>query len=194
MRQFTTERQTLETHLKIILDIDGTGKAKINTKIGFFDHMLTLLAVHSQMDMEIICDGDIEVDGHHSVEDTGLALGDAFFSAIGDKKGIKRYGTFYVPMDETLAMVSLDISNRPFLVFDVGELAPMIGSFDTQLAEEFFRAFAFRAGITLHIKVLYGKNSHHKIEAVFKAFGHALREAVSKDPKVKGIPSSKGVL
>lgn len=194
MRQFTTERRTLETYLKIALNIDGTGKAKINTKIGFFDHMLTLLAVHSQMDMEIICDGDIEVDGHHSVEDTGLALGDAFFSAIGDKKGIKRYGTFYVPMDETLAMVSLDISNRPFLVFDVGELTPMIGSFDTQLAEEFFRAFAFRAGITLHIKVIYGKNSHHKIEAVFKALGHALREAVSKDPKVKGIPSSKGVL
>lgn len=194
MRQFTTERRTLETYLKIALNIDGTGKAKINTQIGFFDHMLTLLAVHSQMDMEIICDGDIEVDGHHSVEDTGLALGDAFFSAIGDKKGIKRYGTFYVPMDETLAMVSLDISNRPFLVFDVGELTPMIGSFDTQLAEEFFRAFAFRAGITLHIKVIYGKNSHHKIEAVFKALGHALREAVSKDPKVKGIPSSKGVL
>lgn len=194
MRQFTIKRQTLETSIKIALDLDGTGKAAVNTKIGFFDHMLTLLSVHSLIDLNVECNGDIEVDGHHSVEDTGIAMGDAFRGAIGDRKGIRRYGTFYIPMDEALAMVSLDISNRPFLVFETGELAPMIGSFDTQLAEEFFRAFAFHAGITLHIKVLYGKNSHHKIEAIFKALGHALRQAIEKDPKVDGIPSSKGVL
>ncbi|MDQ0203110.1 imidazoleglycerol-phosphate dehydratase HisB [Pectinatus haikarae] len=194
MRQFTIERRTLETSIKTTINLDGTGKAAVDTKIGFFDHMLTLLAVHGLIDLNVTCDGDIEVDGHHTVEDIGIAMGDAFFSAVGDKKGIKRYGTFYIPMDEVLAMVSLDISNRPFLVFEAGELAPMIGSFDTQLAEEFFRAFAFHAGITLHIKVLYGKNSHHKIEAIFKALGHALREAVEKDPRVDGIPSSKGVL
>ena len=194
MRQFTIKRQTLETSIKIALDLDGTGKAAVNTKIGFFDHMLTLLSVHSLIDLNVECNGDIEVDGHHSVEDTGIAMGDAFRGAIGDRKGIRRYGTFYIPMDEALAMVSLDISNRPFLVFETGELAPMIGSFDTQLAEEFFRAFAFHAGITLHIKVLYGKNSHHNIEAIFKALGHALRQAIEKDPKVDGIPSSKGVL
>lgn len=194
MRQFTIKRQTLETSIKVALELDGTGKAAVNTKIGFFDHMLTLLSVHSLIDLNVECNGDIEVDGHHSVEDTGIAMGDAFRGAIGDRKGIRRYGTFYIPMDEALAMVSLDISNRPFLVFEAGELAPMIGSFDTELAEEFFRAFAFHAGITLHIKVLYGKNSHHKIEAVFKALGHALRQAIEKDPKVDGIPSSKGVL
>ncbi|TCS80464.1 imidazoleglycerol-phosphate dehydratase HisB [Pectinatus cerevisiiphilus] len=194
MRQFTIKRQTLETSIKVALELDGTGKAAVNTKIGFFDHMLTLLSVHSLIDLNVECNGDIEVDGHHSVEDTGIAMGDAFRGAIGDRKGIRRYGTFYIPMDEALAMVSLDISNRPFLVFETGELAPMIGSFDTQLAEEFFRAFAFHAGITLHIKVLYGKNSHHKIEAIFKALGHALRQAIEKDPKVDGIPSSKGVL
>ena len=172
------KRTTAETAIDINLNLDGIGKSNIKTKIGFFDHMLTLLSAHSLIDMEIFCDGDIEVDGHHSVEDCGIALGQAFKEAIGDKRGINRYGTFYVPMDEALALVSLDISGRPYLVCDMGELAPMIGDFDTELVEEFMRAFAFNAGITLHIKVMYGKNSHHKVEGVFKALGHALRQAV----------------
>lgn len=178
-------RTTAETSIKINLNLDGTGKADIRTKIGFFDHMLTLLAAHSLIDMDINCDGDIEVDGHHSVEDCGIALGQTFAQAIGDKRGINRYGTFYVPMDEALVLVSLDISGRPFLVCDTGELAPMIGGFDCELVEEFMRAFAFNAGITMHIKVLYGKNSHHKVEGIFKALGHALRQAVEFDPRAK---------
>lgn len=194
MRQSAIKRKTAETTLSVKLNLDGSGKHNIDTNIGFFDHMLTLLSVHSLIDLDVKCIGDIEVDGHHSVEDTGIVLGDAFMQAIGNRQGIKRYGTFYIPMDESLAMVSLDISNRPYLVYEVGDLAPMIGSFDSELAEEFFRAFAVHAGLTLHIKVLYGKNSHHKIEAVFKALGHALREAVENDPKVQGVPSSKGVL
>ena len=194
MRQIEIKRQTNETAVYINLGLDGTGKNKIDTKIGFFNHMLTLLSAHGLIDLVAECTGDIEVDGHHTVEDVGIVLGDAFHEAIGDKKGINRYATFYVPMDETLARASLDISGRPFLIFDAGELAPMIGAFDTQLAEEFFRAFAVHAGITLHLQILYGKNSHHKIEALFKALGHALRHAVEMDPRVKGIPSSKGVL
>lgn len=191
----TVNRATAETKIVIKLNLDGTGKADIKTKIGFFDHMLTLLSAHSLIDMKINCDGDIEVDGHHSVEDCGIALGQAFKQAIGDKRGINRYGTFYIPMDETLALVSLDISGRPFLVCDMGELAPMIGDFDTELVEEFMRAFAFNAGITLHLKVLYGKNSHHKVEAVFKALGHALRQAVELDERtVNKIPSTKGII
>lgn len=191
----TVNRATAETKIVIKLNLDGTGKADIKTKIGFFDHMLTLLSAHSLIDMKINCDGDIEVDGHHSVEDCGIALGQAFKQAIGDKRGINRYGTFYIPMDETLAVVSLDISGRPFLVCDMGELAPMIGDFDTELVEEFMRAFAFNAGITLHLKVLYGKNSHHKVEAVFKALGHALRQAVELDERtVNKIPSTKGII
>lgn len=191
----TVNRATAETKIVIKLNLDGTGKADIKTKIGFFDHMLTLLSAHSLIDMKINCDGDIEVDGHHSVEDCGIALGQAFKQAIGDKRGINRYGTFYIPMDETLAVVSLDISGRPFLVCDMGALAPMIGDFDTELVEEFMRAFAFNAGITLHLKVLYGKNSHHKVEAVFKALGHALRQAVELDERtVNKIPSTKGII
>lgn len=188
-------RTTAETSIKVKLNLDGTGKSNINTKIGFFDHMLTLLSAHSLIDMDIKCDGDIEVDGHHSVEDCGITLGQAFNQAIGDKRGINRYGTFFVPMDEALVLVSLDISGRPFLVCDTGELAPMIGNFDCELVEEFMRAFAFNAGITLHIKVFYGKNSHHKVEGIFKALGHALRQAVEFDERAKNkIPSTKGVL
>lgn len=169
-------------------------ESKISTGIGFFDHMLKLFAAHGQFDLKVSCKGDLEVDGHHSVEDIGIAMGAALKEALGDKHGITRYGTFFLPMDETLALVSLDISGRPFLVFEVGELAPMIGTFDTELVEEFLRAFAFNAGITLHVKILYGKNSHHKVEAIFKALGHALRTAVTVDEKIKGVPSTKGVL
>ncbi|WP_303814708.1 imidazoleglycerol-phosphate dehydratase HisB [Selenomonas ruminantium] len=193
-RDAAVNRETAETKIALQLNLDGTGKSAIDSGIGFFDHMLNLMTVHGQLDLELRCDGDLEVDGHHSVEDIGIALGDAFKEAIGDKKGICRYGTFYLPMDESLAFVTLDISGRPFLVYEGGEMAPMVGGFDTELTEEFLRAFAMHAGITLHVKVLYGTNTHHKIEAIFKALGHALRIAVSQDPKVKGVPSTKGML
>ncbi len=191
----TVSRSTAETSIDVKLNLDGTGKSHVQTKIGFFDHMLTLLSAHSLIDMDINCDGDIEVDGHHSIEDCGIAMGQAFKQAIGDKRGINRYGSFFVPMDEALVLVSLDISGRPYLVCDTGELAPMIGSFDTELVEEFMRAFAVNAGVTLHIKVFYGKNSHHKVEGIFKALGHALRQAVEYDARaINKIPSTKGVL
>ena len=193
-RVAAVNRETAETKIALQLNLDGTGKSAIDSGIGFFDHMLNLMTVHGQLDLELRCDGDLEVDGHHSVEDIGIALGDAFKEAISDKKGICRYGTFYLPMDESLAFVTLDISGRPFLVYDGGEMSPMVGGFDTELTEEFLRAFAMHAGITLHVKVLYGTNTHHKIEAIFKALGHALRIAVSQDPKVTGVPSTKGML
>ena len=194
MRAGKITRETNETKISVEINLDGGGRNKIGTGIGFFDHMLNLFAAHGQFDLSVDCDGDLEVDGHHSVEDIGIALGAAIKNALGDKRGINRYGTFFLPMDETLALVSLDISGRPFLVFDAGNLAPMIGSFDTELTEEFLRALAFNAGITLHVKILYGKNSHHKVEAIFKALGHALRIAVSRDEKITGVPSTKGVL
>ncbi len=193
-RVAAVNRETAETKIALQLNLDGTGKGAIDSGIGFFDHMLNLMTVHGQLDLDLRCDGDLEVDGHHSVEDIGIALGDAFKEAIGDKKGICRYGTFYLPMDESLAFVTLDISGRPFLVYDGGEMTPMVGGFDTELTEEFLRAFAMHAGITLHVKILYGTNTHHKIEAIFKALGHALRIAVSQDPKVTGVPSTKGML
>lgn len=194
MRVGKISRETNETKVSVEINLDGGGKNKISTGIGFFDHMLNLFGAHGQFDLSVDCAGDLEVDGHHSVEDIGIALGQAIKNALGDKRGINRYGTFFLPMDESLALVSLDISGRPFLVFDAGELAPMIGTFDTELTEEFLRALAFNAGITLHVKVLYGKNSHHKVEAIFKALGHALRIAVARDEKVSGVPSTKGVL
>lgn len=193
-RSAEIKRQTAETNIALQLNLDGKGQGKISSGIGFFDHMLNLLTAHGQLDLTLNCQGDLQVDGHHSVEDIGIALGDAFKQAIGDKKGICRYGTFYLPMDESLAFVTLDISGRPFLVYDGGEMAPQVGGFDTELTEEFLRAFAMHAGITLHVKILYGTNTHHKIEAIFKALGHALRQAVSFDPKVTGIPSTKGML
>lgn len=193
-RVASIERSTAETSIKLTLGLDGTGRGDIDTGVGFFDHMLNLMTAHGLLDLTLTCDGDIEVDGHHSIEDIGIALGQAFKNAIGDKRGIRRYGTFYLPMDEALAFVSLDISGRPFLVYDGGEMAPMIGDYDTELTEEFLRAFAVNAGITLHVKVLYGRNSHHKVEGIFKALGHALRIAVEKDPRVDGVPSTKGTL
>ena len=194
MRIGKINRATKETKIKVELKLDGKNKVEINSGIGFFDHMLNLFAAHGQFGLKVICKGDLEVDGHHSVEDIGIALGAALKEALGEKRGIARYGTFFLPMDETLALVSLDISGRPFLVCELGELAPMIGNFDTELVEEFLRAFAFNAGITLHVKIFYGKNSHHKVEAIFKALGHALRAAVTVDKKNKDIPSTKGVL
>lgn len=194
MRIGKLNRTTNETRIDVELNLDGAGKAEISSGVGFFDHMLNLFAAHGQFDLKVICAGDLEVDGHHSIEDIGIAIGAALKSALGDKRGITRYGTFFLPMDETLVLVSLDISGRPFLVCEVGELAPMIGTFDTELVEEFLRAFAFNAGLTLHVKILYGKNSHHKVEAIFKALGHALKAAVAIDDKIQGVPSTKGVL
>ena len=196
MRTGKVIRETKETSIDLTISLDGRGVSDIDTGIGFFDHMLNLFVAHGRMDLVVGCNGDTDVDGHHSVEDIGIALGEAVKQALGDKKGINRYGTFYLPMDETLVMVSLDISGRPFLVYDAGgPMAPMIGGYDTELTEEFLRAFAFNAGITLHVKVMYGTNSHHKVEAIFKALGHALRTAVKIDPEAADeIPSTKGVL
>ena len=190
-------RKTAETDVHVAIGLDGTGISEIDTGIGFFDHMLTLFASHGRFDLTVKCDGDIEVDGHHSVEDIGITMGQAFHAALGEKRGITRYGSFYLPMDETLVLAALDISGRPFLVYDLGDtsMTPMIGGYDTELTEEFLRAFAFHAGITLHVKILYGTNSHHKVEAVFKALAHALRIAVEKDVRLGDmIPSTKGVL
>ncbi len=196
MRSGNVIRETRETKIDLTIDLDGSGRADVESGIGFFNHMLTLLAAHGRFDLVLNCDGDIEVDGHHSVEDIGIALGQAVHKALGDKKGITRYGTFFLPMDETLVMVSLDISGRPFLVYDAGGgMAPMIGQYDTELTEEFLRAFAFNAGITLHVKVMYGTNSHHKVEAIFKALGRALHAAVKINPETADeIPSTKGML
>ena len=196
MRSGNVMRETKETKIDLTIDLDGSGRADVESGIGFFNHMLTLFAAHGRFDLVLNCDGDIEVDGHHSVEDIGIALGQAVQKALGDKKGITRYGTFFLPMDETLVMVSLDISGRPFLVYDAGgAMAPMIGKYDTELTEEFLRAFAFNAGITLHVKVMYGTNSHHKVEAIFKALGRALHAAVKINPETAGeIPSTKGML
>ena len=196
MRSGNVIRETRETKIDLTIDLDGSGRADVESGIGFFNHMLTLLAAHGRFDLVLNCDGDIEVDGHHSVEDIGIALGQAVHKALGDKKGITRYGTFFLPMDETLVMVSLDISGRPFLVYDAGgAMAPMIGKYDTELTEEFLRAFAFNAGITLHVKVMYGTNSHHKVEAIFKALGRALHAAVKINPETADeIPSTKGIL
>lgn len=196
MRSGNVMRETKETKIDLTIDLDGCGRADVESGIGFFNHMLTLFAAHGRFDLVLNCAGDIEVDGHHSVEDIGIALGQAVQKALGDKKGITRYGTFFLPMDETLVMVSLDISGRPFLVYDAGgEMAPMIGQYDTELTEEFLRAFAFNAGITLHVKVMYGTNSHHKVEAIFKALGRALHAAVKINPETADeIPSTKGML
>ena len=186
-------RTTRETDINITVTLDGKGTAKIDTGIGFFDHMLTALSVHSGISMDISVKGDLHVDGHHTVEDTGIALGQALAAALGDKSGIKRYGTFYIPMDESLAMTSLDISNRPFLVFNAEFTNQSCGGYDVCLTEEFFRAFAFNAGITMHINLMYGSNDHHKCEAIYKSCAHALKEAVEITESGKTL-STKGVL
>lgn len=192
MRTGEISRNTKETQIAIKIDLDGSGKHNINTGIGFFDHMLTALCVHGGMDMDISVKGDLYVDGHHTVEDTGIALGQAFKAAAGDLKGIARYGTAFIPMDESLGFCCLDISNRPFLVFDCSFSDSRTGEYDNCLTEEFMRAFAFNAGITLHLKCEYGSNDHHKNEAMFKALAHALKDAL----KIEGssVLSTKGVL
>lgn len=187
------ERATNETSIKLEINLDGSGKSDIKTGIGFLDHMLTLFSFHSKIDLKILADGDLYVCDHHTVEDIGITLGEAFKEAIGNKEGINRYGTFYIPMDETLALASLDISNRPFLVFDCNFNREKVGEMSTEMVVEFFRAFAFNAGITLHLKVLYGENDHHKIEALFKALGRAIKEAKFRNSE-NGLPSTKGSL
>lgn len=190
MRTATVTRQTRETAITVTLDLDGE-KADISTGIGFFDHMLEAFAVHGGFGLTVRAKGDLHVDAHHTVEDTGIVLGDAFAQALGDKGGIARFGSFFVPMDEALAFAAADVSGRPFLVFDARFREERVGDYDTCLTPEFFRAFAFHAGITLHLKAEYGDNAHHVIEALFKAAAHALRLAVA--PK-DGVLSTKGSL
>lgn len=194
MRQGLVNRNTKETQINIEINLDGKGDCNANTGIGFFDHMLILFTKHGLMDAIFDVKGDLEVDSHHTIEDTGIALGMAIRQALGDKKSIKRYGTAFVPMDEALVQVSLDLSDRPYLVFDASFSQPMVGQMDTQMVEEFFRAVAFNAGITLHIKLLHGSNCHHIIEAMFKALGRALDEATKVDTRIVGVMSTKGLL
>ncbi|MEY8762234.1 MULTISPECIES: imidazoleglycerol-phosphate dehydratase HisB [Clostridium] len=194
MRVGKISRQTLETDIQIKIDLDGSGENHVNTGIGFFNHMLSLAAKHGTVDLDVLAKGDLDVDFHHTVEDTGIVLGKCIENALGNKRNIKRYGTFFVPMDESLSMVCVDLSGRPYLVFDADFPAEKVGQMDTELVEEFFRALAFNADMTLHVKVLYGRNTHHMIEGIFKAFGHAFREAVTVDRSIKGVMSTKGSL
>jgi len=188
-------RNTAETRITVKVDLDGTGQARLSTGIGFFDHMLDQIARHGLIDLDIQADGDLHIDGHHTVEDVGITLGQAFHQAVGDKKGIRRYGHAYVPLDEALSRVVIDFSGRPGLVMDVPFKAGMIGNLDTQLVHEFFQGFVNHAFVTLHIDNLKGENAHHQAETVFKAFARALRSALELDPRAVGmIPSTKGSL
>lgn len=195
MRQAEIERRTGETEIRIRLDLDGSGKSDIHTGVGFLDHMLTLLARHGRFDLAVACKGDTWVDDHHSVEDIGIALGKAFERALGDKRGISRYGSAILPMDEALILTAVDLSGRGFLSFDLRIPTEKVGTFDTELVREFFEAFARNARCTLHLKQLEGLNSHHIIEGAFKSAARSLRAAVTIDPAAAGeIPSTKGVL
>ena len=188
-------RNTAETRIRLSINLDGTGQSRLSTGIGFFDHMLDQIARHGLIDLDIEADGDLHIDGHHTVEDVGITLGQAFHKAVGDKKGIRRYGHAYVPLDEALSRVVIDFSGRPGLVMDVPFKSGMIGSFDTQLMHEFFQGFVNHALVTLHIDNIKGENAHHQAETVFKAFARALRSAVELDPRSAGvIPSTKGSL
>ncbi|MBX7158590.1 MAG: imidazoleglycerol-phosphate dehydratase HisB [Verrucomicrobiae bacterium] len=193
-RSAQLKRKTEETDIQLQLKLDGAGKSRIQTGIPFFDHMLTLFAKHALLDLQLTCKGDLEVDFHHTVEDVGIALGQTLTKALGNKKGISRYGHAYAPMDETLVRVALDISGRPYLAYHVRTRLFKAGDFPIQLVEEFCRALAVHAGITLHIELLYGKDPHHIVEAIFKALAKATDMACRKDPRVKTIPSTKGIL
>ncbi|MCB7069190.1 imidazoleglycerol-phosphate dehydratase HisB [Caldibacillus sp. 210928-DFI.2.22] len=194
MRSAEIVRKTAETKIELQLNIDGKGNSSIDTGVGFFNHMLTLMTKHGFMDLAVKCDGDSDVDDHHSVEDVGIVLGQAFLQALGDKAGIRRYASVFTPMDESLSQVSIDISGRPFLYFDVEIPTEKVGTFDTELVEEFFRAFVNQSGVTLHIQLLHGKNTHHIIESIFKGFGRVLDEATAIDERIKGVRSTKGML
>ena len=188
-------RRTAETNIRVAVNLDGTGQSKLSTGIGFLDHMIDQIARHGLIDLDIACEGDLHIDGHHTVEDIGISLGQAFAKAVGDKKGIRRYGHAYVPLDEALSRVVIDFSGRPGLHMDVSFTAGMIGALDTQLVFEFFQGFVNHAGVTLHIDNLKGHNAHHQCETIFKAFARALRAALELDPRSAGvIPSTKGSL
>lgn len=193
-RQAAVKRVTAETSVAVKLNLDGTGKSNIATGIGFLDHMLTLLAKHGFLDLDVKAKGDLEVDSHHTIEDCGLTLGQALKEALGDKQGMHRYGEATIPMDEALVQVVADFSGRPFLVFHADIPKVKLGTFDAEMTEEFFRAVAMESGLTLHINVCYGNNVHHIIEGMFKAFARAISEAVAYDARVQGVMSSKGTL
>lgn len=194
MRQATYQRTTRETDITLTVNLDGSGQSAIATGIGFFDHMLDALTRFALLDLTVRCKGDLHVDAHHTVEDVGICLGHALREALGDRVGIRRTASAHMPMDEALAFAALDISGRPYLAFMAEFAAPMVGCMDTQLAEEFFRALCVNAGLTLHLSVLAGRNDHHKMEAMFKAFGLALRDAAAYDPRITGVLSTKGSL
>ena len=194
MRSATIERNTAETRITLSLDLDGAGTADVDTGIGFLDHMLTLFAKHGGCDLSVRAAGDVRVDDHHLTEDIGIALGSALKQALGDKRGIRRYGDIALPMDEALLQAAVDCSGRPYFVWAVSLPQPKVGAWDTELAEDFFRAFAVNAGLTLHLRLLAGSNTHHIIEAAFKACARALRDAVSMDPRETDVPSTKGTL
>lgn len=195
MRQAKLSRKTQETEIEISLLLDGSGKSEIDTGIGFLDHMLILLAKHAGIDLSVKAKGDLFIDGHHTAEDTGIVLGQVLARALDSKRGIQRYGSALIPMDEALVSAAIDLSGRPYLVFRAEFDSPAVGGFDTQMTEEFFRALAFNAGMTLHLQCAYGNNDHHKIEGLFKAFARSLRQAISIDESNPDqIPSSKGVL
>ncbi len=194
MREGKVERNTKETEIKLAINLDGTGKSSIKTGIGFFDHMLEGFAKHGFFDLDVTVKGDLMVDGHHTVEDTGIVLGTALKEAVGDKVGMTRYGTFILPMDDALVLCSIDFCSRPYLSFDCDIPAEKCGYFETELVREFFYAISYAAGMNLHIKKISGENSHHIIEATFKAFAKALDLATSKDPRIKDVLSTKGKL
>lgn len=195
MRTAAINRKTNETDIRLTLNLDGSGKSEINSGVGFLDHMLTLFARHGRFDLTLVCDGDTYVDDHHSVEDIGIALGQAFAEALGDKRGVIRYGSFVLPMDETLILTAVDLSGRAYLNYDLHIPTQKVGTFDTELTEEFFLGFVRNANLTLHVKQLEGKNSHHIIEGAFKSFGRSMKQAVAIDPAFSDeIPSTKGVL
>jgi imidazoleglycerol-phosphate dehydratase len=193
-RSAKVTRTTKETDINLQLTIEGTGKGTISTGIPFMDHMLSLMTAHGFLDLTLNAKGDIEIDGHHTVEDIGIVLGEAFNAALGDRKGIRRYGRGLVPMDEALASVVIDFSNRPLLIYHVDFRQHSTGDFDVELVQEFFRAFANKSGATLHINLMYGENTHHIIEAIYKAFGQALDEATALDERIAGVRSTKGAL
>ena len=195
MRTGSIERKTNETNIAVEINLDGAGRYDVDTGIGFLDHMLEQLSRHSLIDLKVEADGDLHIDAHHTTEDSGIAIGQAVTKALGDRKGISRYGHAYVPMDETLARVAIDLSNRPYLIWKVKFTQDRLGEMDTELFKEWFQAFAQAAGATLHVEILYGENNHHMVEACFKALARALREAVEVDPrKADAVPSTKGVL
>ena len=193
-RNASVERKTAETDIRCRLELDGSGKAELNSGIGFFDHMLNGFARHGLFDLSLSCRGDLDVDCHHSIEDCGIVLGTAIREAVGDKKGIRRYGSCLLPMDEALVLCAIDLSGRPYLVYDASFRQDALGGMDTQMAKEFFYAVSYAAGMNLHIKVLYGENDHHIMEAMFKAFAKALDQATQRDPRISEVLSTKGSL